>query len=342
MKNIVDQSFVFRSISSLCLVALVLLFSQCTIQKRVYQKGWYIDVHHRTKSIDTPTIEKQIAFQSVHDSLPTNTTIYETASPIAQQSIAVNVLDTLMDVEEEQALGVTNNPISIEKESRLLKHHMKDEEPEKKNSQQQVRRNAGIITVVFLLLLALLIYIIVITAVLSDPLFFLAILGVVLLLVAYAIALIVNVGITTTKEKQAEPSEKPKEKRVLLSEEESLESKITMKRRAIIFSVFLSLVFFLGALFLGPIGEFTALLLLGLFCLFIALIVWTKVWSKKPLYKKESIEEVNAPENTDEKVNVDLTNSDANLDKKRSAKIKATIFFGVLIAAVTTFLILKP
>ena len=258
MRKKVGQLVMLRSVLSLCLVAGLLLFSQCTIQKRVYQKGWYVNVHHKAKSTEKETTKQLNSSLSFIDSTRKNNENQVSTRLKAEQQ--VNELVQAHEV-----------PQSSLKASTKI-------EPEGKAIQQQ--RTIQSTTV--------------------------------------------PVESTNQQLKSHTKYDDP-----IADEEEQLAND-KVKKRAVIVSVFLALALFLGGLLLIPLGELSAFLLLGLFCFFIALIVWMKVWNKKKPTGKTTLPK--EPK---------TTKTDQDPAKKRSKIIKAAVFFGVLVVGLITLLIVK-
>ncbi|GEM_PF-3728197 len=82
----------FRLISHLFFIASLALFSQCTIQKRVYQKGWYVDFHRPLKS-QKPAADVVVLEQKEPNSILFEPTILEDSTRVV-----------LSEVDEEIAL----------------------------------------------------------------------------------------------------------------------------------------------------------------------------------------------------------------------------------------------
>ena len=258
MRKKVGQLVILRSALGLCLVAGLLLFSQCTIQKRVYQKGWYVDIHHKVKSAEKETTKQLTSSLSIIDSTRKNNDNQVPTPLIAEQR--VNELDqvrevpqqslkTLPKIETERKitqpqLTIQPTTVPVESTNQHLKSHSKYDDP-------------------------------------------------------------------------------------IVDEEEQLAND-KVKKRAIIVSVFLALALFLGGLFFIPLGELSAFLLLGLFCFFIALVVWMKVGNKKKPTEKTTLPK--EPK---------ITKTEQDPTKKRSKIIKAAVFFGVLVVGLITLLIVK-
>jgi|GEM_PF-5346472 len=258
MRKMAGQLVILRSALSLWLVAGLLLFSQCTIQKRVYQKGWYVDVHHKAKSTEKETTKQLNSSLSLMDSTQKN---YDNQVPTrlkAEQP--VNQMDQVHEVTQRSFKTLPK----IEPKGKTIQHQL------------TIQYN------------------------------------------------IVPVETTVHQLKSHTKYDDP-----IADEEEQLANDM-VKKRAIIISVFLALALFLGGLFLIPLGELSAFLLLGLFCFFIALIVWMKVWNKKKPSEKTTLPK--EPKTT--KTEQDPT-------KNRSKIIKAAVFFGVLVVGFITLLIVK-
>lgn len=251
MRKKVGQLVMLRSVLSLCLVAGLLLFSQCTIQKRVYQKGWYVNVHHKAKSTEKETTKQLNSSLSIIDSTRKNNENQVPTRLKAEQQ--VNELVQAHEVPQSSLKASTK----IEPEGKAIQQQRAIQ-----STNQQLKSHTKY----------------------DDP---------------------------------------------IADEEEQLAND-KVKKRAVIVSVFLALALFLGGLLLIPLGELSAFLLLGLFCFFIALIVWMKVWNKKKPTGKPTLPK--EPK---------TTKTDQDPAKKRSKIIKAAVFFGVLVVGLITLLIVK-
>lgn len=82
----------FRLIFHLFFIATLALFSQCTVQKRVYQKGWYVDFHKPLKS-QKPAADVVVLEQKEPNSILVEQTIVEDSARVV-----------LTEIDEEVAL----------------------------------------------------------------------------------------------------------------------------------------------------------------------------------------------------------------------------------------------
>lgn len=79
-----------RLIFHLFFIATLALFSQCTIQKRVYQKGWYVDFHKPLKS-QKPAADVVVLEQKEPNSILFEPTILEDSARVVLTEVDENV-----------------------------------------------------------------------------------------------------------------------------------------------------------------------------------------------------------------------------------------------------------
>ena len=213
------------------LLVIVSVFSQCTIQKRVHQKGWYIDFHSRWKSHDVQKSEVQTDSLVVYDQIIPIHQDYKTPSLMMEQE-EISTIDSV-DLPKPEQLVIQNTLTSVELEDQFIHDEMKEDDPEKEEVRRKSDKRSLLTTIIFLILLFTLALIAVASLFYSDLALTLSLVGIGLLVVAYITVLLLISRWRKKKIKEIEkahPSENNAETTTLSPEQARAKT-----RKAIIF-----------------------------------------------------------------------------------------------------------
>jgi hypothetical protein len=278
-----------RIVLGTILVFALTLFTQCTIQKRVYRKGYYISFHHHRKQVDTDKNEKQLATIPALDSLGVKPELVssETASSIIELPVTTDSVTNKL----------TENPVVHQLKTtveQLKKTFVKKREamvqPARlynKKAKEGIDPSVGFFMVLAGVVLIFIGFMLALLSILLTetlmPWMGALIIGAGLLLIV--VGLVVGISGNSrekTEKKQAEISKKKKE-RAELSEEEWTDLKEQQYKKAIRATALLVVLFFAISLFAIAIGEPMPLIAItgAMFLIFIAF-VWGTYKSKRP------------------------------------------------------------
>ena len=286
-----------RTVLGITLLFVVITFTQCTVQKRLYRKGYYISFHKTPKSSGETKEEKQLADFPVTDTIQTaDVEVSEPLESVAE--LPVTTSESSNQSEQEQVVSwsvkslleqAKETPPSLVKQ--VLSYSKKDLEPEPVE-RKQLRDTQIIIVVGMILLFAIGIGLVFLAIATGNPVP--AVIGVVISLaslVGLFIGLAVEDSIANDGKRTSEKKVQ-KEKEQKLSEEEWWELKEKQYRKAVRTTILLVVLFFGISLFAVAIGEPMPLIAItgAMFLIFLAF-VWSTYKQKRkddPVTETES------------------------------------------------------
>lgn len=285
-----------RTVLGIVLVVFALsMLTQCTVQKRLYRKGYYVSFHKTPKSSSEPKETKQLADVPVSDTIQrTELQASEAAEP--QTEMAESQHSSMDKIADEPAVSLGVKPaINLTKENarslikQVISKSTKQAEPVAKKQSRPART---IIIVTMLLLLAAGIGLIYLGLVTLNPIP--AISGAFLALGAI-VGLFVGLAVEDAVTNQDQVEEKKKverEKQQKLSEEEWTELKQKQFQKAVRTTILLLVLFFGVSLFAVAVGEPMPLIAItgAMFLIFLAF-VWGTYKAKRkddPVMNTES------------------------------------------------------
>jgi membrane protein YdbS with pleckstrin-like domain len=285
-----------RTVLGIVLVVFALsMLTQCTVQKRLYRKGYYVSFHKTPKSSGEPKATKQLADVPVSDTIQlTEQQASEFAEP--QTEMAESHHSSTDKIADEPAASLGMKPaINLTKEharsliKQVISKSTKHTEPVAKKQSRPART---IIIVTMLLLLAASIGLIYLGLVTLNPIpaisgAFLALGAIVGLFVGLAVE-----DAVTNHDQVEEKKKVEREKQQKLSEEEWTELKQKQFQKAVRTTILLLVLFFGVSLFALAVGEPMPLIAItgAMFLIFLAF-VWGTYKAKRkddPVMNTES------------------------------------------------------
>ena len=278
-----------RFVLGMLLAFVFIAFTQCTVQKRVYRKGYYISFHHHRKQIDTDKNEKQLATIPALDSIRVKPELVpdETARAIIELPLTTDsVTNKLTENPVVHQLKTTVDQLK----KTFVKHRGAMVQPArfyKKKANEEIDSTVGFFMVLAGVVMLFIGFMLALLSILLTetlmPWVGGLILGAGLLLIVFG--LIVGISGNSrekTEKKKAEISKKKKE-RAELSEEEWTDLKQQQYKKAIRVTALLIVLFFAISLFAIAVGEPMPLIAItgAMFLIFIAF-VWGTYKSKRP------------------------------------------------------------
>lgn len=275
-----------RTVLGILLVFMVTTFTQCTIQKRLYRKGYYISFNKTPKRTTETQEEKPLTVFSSADSTKTKTLFNPEESEMAsverlelKEPFSNSVVDetttsfgmkTVLNHAKENAESLIKRVVSKGK---------KDPEPVAK---QQPRHVRTAILVSMILLFGIGVAVIYLGIVAWNP--FVVISGV-LIAIGSIIGLFVGLAVEDSianKEKVEEKKKVQRENEQKLSEEEWTDLKQKQYRKAVRTTILLIVLFFAISLFAIAVGEPMPLIVItgAMFLIFLAF-VWGTYKAKR-------------------------------------------------------------
>ncbi len=340
----INQNLFHQGKFLVLLVLTVATLSQCTIQKRVHQKGWYVSfrkpIHASTNTAKTKQTRELAAVDSIQAIAPDSPELVrQTSVPLLFQDSIVEPQVEILPVAESVDLMLPIVTDTLKKGRQNKQHADPEKEP---NLKRQKTVKIIVIAVFILLLLAVLIPGFIsfsATASASKMLYFSVVILLMLLVLILAFIAAETSKINKTKKarESADKAEKAKQIKREPTQEELQKLKRMQKKRAIALSVFFTVAAAMILFFTFPIVEipffiFCCVLLLGLL-----LAVWSYTWRKPKLI------EVTVSEEPEEEPEVIVAPEKPALTEKerRRKKLKGIIFFSIfgLGVAIIGFLI---
>lgn len=308
-----------------CLVSL----TQCTVQKRVYRKGWYVSFKKEWRNPEKDKTEKKLLTSWGKD---TNASASLSEIPPMESSLnAITVVDSLPKpdsivfhphLQEIEYPGVT-----LENEDTIQPPTSNSEQLFEKKSRASSRPAwvRKVVIVLFwmavILLLALLLSS---TSVdLASSVVFSAIMLVVLLL-----TFIITIVFYNRRDKPKKNLSQPEQKKRLMTPEEQVIRKKERKRTAIVLTVLLGIVYLFLILMATSIGSFLFLIPLGIMVAVFIFIAWFEFLRHRPfeLTNNVVVPEKQYRQKTEEEKQSEL--------KKHNRKSLASIVFFTMILLV--------
>jgi len=337
----INQNLFHQGKFLVLLVLTVATLSQCTIQKRVHQKGWYVSfrkpMHTSTNTAKIKQTRELVAVDSIQAIAPDSPDLVrQTSVPLLFQDSIVEPQVEILPVAESVDLMLPIVTDTLKKG----RQNKQQADPEKEPNLKRQKTIKTIVILFFvLLLLAILIvsFISISAAVTAGELIGYSV-AVLLMLIILLLAVIAN---ETNKAKAAKKERKALEKTKKIkrepTQEELQQLKGMQKKRAIALSVFFTVAVAMILFFTFPFVEipffiFCCVLLLGLL-----LAVWSYTWRKPKLIEVTVSEE---PEEEPEVIAA--PEKPALMEKERRRKnLKGMIFFSIfgLGVAIIGFLI---
>lgn len=300
------------------------LCAQCTVQKRIYRKGWYISFKKEWRNpgndqsqefVSDNERKTEVDVATVSDVSPEEDPQPETVS---DDSSPKNNSAT-----EELKLRVRNVSPAFENEDTINEIAADPEQLASQPSKASIRPVWVKQLAIFLFFVAIIVM--VAAYFLTSPMEITASLafGGVLFLIALLVFLITLVLVSSSKKK---PTLKPEKKRRLMTLDEQAEKKKERKREAIILTIALSAILLLLLGYAFYIETFVFLLPVGIaFALFI-MVAWFEYRRKR---SSEMIEDVVIPEKIYRQKTE--TEKQAELKKHKRKSLISVIFWAVVL-----------
>ena len=339
----INQNLFLRGKFLVLLVLTVATLSQCTIQKRVHQKGWYVSfrkpIHASINTTKTKQTLELAAVDSIQAIAPHSPDLVsQTSVPLLfQDSIVEPQVEMLLVAESvDQMLPIVTDTL---KKGRQNKQYT-DPEKEPNLKLQKTVKTIVILFFVLLLLAILIVGFISISATVSAG----ELIGYsVALLLMLLILLLAVIGNETNKAKKAKKERKALEKTKKINreptQEELQQQKRMQKKRAIALTIFFTLVVALILSYALPQIQLSFVVFCSLMLLGFLLAVWSYTWRKpKPIEITVSEE----PEEPEEPVVIVAPEKPVLTEKERRRKnLKGIIFFSIfgIAVAIIGFLI---
>ena len=304
------------------------MFSQCTIQKRVHQKGWYVSfrkpIHASTNTAKSKQTRELVGVDSIQAIAPDSPDLVrQTSVPSLFQDSIVEPQVEMLPVGEplDQMLPIVTD--TLKKGSQ----HKQPIDPEK---EPNLKRQQAVKTIVILVFVLLMLTILIVAFIsVSTTGTILELFGFVFgLFLIVLLLLIIAISGLKRKENQAERAEqKSTEIRRKPTEEELVQLKKEKKKQAILLTVLISILTGFLVLFIFPIADITFLIFCLILYPLLLVVVWSFAWRKQEpveITVTEEPEVIVAPEKPV------LTEKE-----KRRKNLKGIIFFSIFgIAAV--------
>jgi len=290
------------------LLLIVAFFSQCTIQKRVHQKGWYVSFRQPIRSLTTDSKTQQkselVEVDSIHTTSPASPELVrQTSVPLLfQDSIAEPYIEMIPLAESHQRMLLV-----VSDTVKRGGQHQQQSEPEKesKGKKHQVIKTIVIAAFVLLMLTIFIAGAISITATATAiEIFGYAFFSFLMLLLIFFIAVSESKRKEQQAKREAEAAEKKEQKNKEIkrapTQEELLELQLGQKRRAIVLTVFLSVLLGITLLIVFPIFPYVEISFLIFVCVMYVLLLiatWSFKWRKaKPIEISVVVESEVIPE----------------------------------------------
>jgi len=323
-----------KNLHKSCVIALVIMclvaLAQCTVQKRVYRKGWYVSFKKEWRNLEKEKTEKKLIASWGKD---TNTFVSLAEIPPIESSLqAIIVTDSLPKpdsiVFQPHLPEIVYPGVTLENEDTIQPTTNNSEQLFEKKSKASSRPAWArkVVVVLFwmavILLLALLLSS---TSVdLASSVVFSAIMLMVLLL-----AFIITIVFYNRRDKPKKTLPQPEKKKRLMTPEEQVIRKKERKRIAIVLTVFLGIVFLLLILMATSFGSFLFLIPSGIIVAVFIFIAWFEFMRHRPF---EITNDVVVPEKqyrqkTEEE-------KQAELKKHKRKSLALIVFFTMILLIV--------
>lgn len=308
-----------------CLVSL----AQCTVQKRVYRKGWYVSFKEEWRNPEKDKTEKKLIASWGKD---TNTFASLAEIPPMESTLqAIIVTDSLPKpdsiVFHSYLPEIATIGLTLDNEDSIQPPATNSEQLFEKKSKASSRPAWVRKIVIVLFWMAVILFIALLLSTtsvnLANSVVFSAIMLVVLLL-----AFIITIVYYNRRDKPKKNLPQPEQKKRLMTPEEQLERKKFRMRTAIVLTFFLGIIFLILALIATSIGSFLFLIPSGIMVAVLIFIAWFEFLRHRPF---EITTDVVAPEKqyrqkTAEEKQFEL--------KKHNRKSLASIVFFIVVLLV--------
>ncbi|MES2557718.1 MAG: hypothetical protein V4604_16290 [Bacteroidota bacterium] len=284
-----------RTVLGIILVFVLTIFTQCTVQKRLYRKGYYISFHKTPKRITETQEEKQLAAFQLMDSTNSDSSL----EPEESQLAAVESPE-LKELSSDPAIDETTTSFSLKSvvnrakaTTNVLKQVIsigkKASEPTTKAKPRHAR-TAIVVTMILLIAAGIGLIFLGLNTLSPYPVL-LGILVAIGAVIGLFVGLVVEDTITN-KEREEEERKVRKEKEQKLSEEEWMELKQKQYQKAVRTTILLIVLFFGISLFAIAVGEPMPLIAItgAMFLIFLAFVWGTYKTKRKddPVISTES------------------------------------------------------
>ncbi len=322
------------------LLVIVSMFSQCAIQKRVHQKGWYVSfrkpIHASANSIKTKQTLELAVVDSVH------TIASDSPELVRQTTVPLLFQDSIVESQVEvlpvaESLGQISSVVAdtLKKGSQHKQRSKAEKEP---NLKRQKTIKTIVISVYVLLMLTMLIAgFISLTATgtvlqmlgFTAGLFFLVLL---LLILAISEPKRKKNNAKRIAEKKGKKTREIKRKP---TEEELVQLKKERRKHAILLTIVITVFVGLILFFTLPTAELPFLIFSFFMYTLLLIAVWSFAWRKSKPIEITVIEESEEPE-----VIVAPDKPKLSDEELRKKKLKKAIFGYVFLAAIVSMIVL--
>lgn len=265
----------------------LLLLTQCTMQKRVYRKGWYISFKKEWRNPENDQSQKFVSenqrkdaadlavvtnFQQVESTL--TETAFDDSSPKS------NSVTEELEIQDRNALPASDY------EDTIVRIAADSEQLSTEPSKASVRPAWVKKLAIFLFCAAVILTIALLIA--TSPLDLatsVTFSGIALAVIFFAF--LIGFSVYNNKKKPTKNKHSPEKKIRLLTPEEQAEKKRSRKRGAIVVTVFSAIVFFLILLLAFSLSSFVFLLPFGAVFVFFILVGWVEFLRPRPMEMTE-------------------------------------------------------
>lgn len=277
-----------RTVLGILLVFVMTTFTQCTVQKRLYRKGYYISFNHHRKQLTSDKNEKQLVATPVSDSLDIKTDLAPNEIAISMIELPLITDSVVSKLSKNQGVHQLKTTVNQLKKTFNKKREVMVQPVRffKKKTTEEIDSSVGFFMVLAGVALLFVGFGLVLLSILFTetlmPWVGGLMLGAGLLLIIFG--LIVGVAGNSeekTEKKKAEINKKKKE-RAELSEEEWTDLKQKQYQKAVRTTILLVVLFFAISLFAIAVGEPMPLIVItgAMFLIFLAF-VWGTYKTKR-------------------------------------------------------------